>query len=231
MRMHLKRYRSKKRKIKIIIFFIMILFLIILVILNKIGSNLSSYYLEYSKREAIEIIDSSLNNGVNKEVFEEFKQMNLYDVSKNKDGEIETIDYNSYYVNSILKKVNTNIYNSVKKEERSNKDASFYVPLFAISKNPLLATKGPKIPVRMEAIGSVISSVKTKVTSSGINSSLIELSIHVEITEKVILPVISGEIKVTNDIPISYKIISGKVPSYYGDSLYKNSGILSLPVE
>ena len=55
--------------------------------------------------------------------------------------------------------------------------------------------------------------------------------VSVEVTEKVILPVMTDTIKVKNEIPISYKIIKGKIPTYYGESLNKNSSIYSLPME
>lgn len=230
MRMHVKKYRSRKTKLKIIIIFIIIIISFFLILLNRVGSNLSSYYIDYSKRHAIHIIDTSLNKAVTNDVMEEFKKTELFLITKNKNDEIETIDYNSVLVNSLLNKISTNLYNTLKKEEKSS-DASFYIPLLASSKNPLLTDKGPKIPVRLELIGSVISEINTTVKECGINSSLIEMSVHVEVTEKVVLPISSDEIKVKNNIPISYKIISGKVPTYYGGSYVKNSPIWTLPVE
>lgn len=231
MRMHVKRLRKKSSKIKIYIVFVLILVFLLFILIDIVGERLSSYYLEYSKREAIEIIDSALNKTVNKDILSEMKNSDFYVVSKNKEGDIETIDYNTYLVNDLLNKMSTNLYNIVKQEERSDKDASFYIPLGAISKNPLLVDKGPKIPVRMHAIGSVISNINTKVKDFGINNSFIEMSVHVEVTEKVILPVTSGEIKISNDIPLAYKIIKGKIPNYYGGVIDRNSNVYSLPVE
>ena len=140
------------------------------------------------------------------------------------------IDYNSYLVNDLLNKISTNLFNIIKKRESGN-SPSFYIPSGAFLKSPLLSFSGPKIPVRIKAIGSVLSGVKTNIKECGINSSLIELSVHLEVTEKVILPISSKDVKVSTDIPISYKIISGKVPSYYGEALNKNSSIYSLPLE
>lgn len=229
--MHVKRLRKKSSKIKIYIVFVLILISLLFILIGVVGERLSGYYLEYSKREAIEIMDSALNKTVNKDILNEIKNSDFYIISKNKDGDIETIDYNSYLVNNLLNKMSTNLYNIVKQEERSSKDASFYIPLGAISKNPLLVDKGPKIPVRMHAIGSVISNINTKVKDFGINNSLIEMSVHVEVTEKVILPVISDEIKISNDIPLAYKIIKGKIPNYYGGIIDRNSNVYSIPVE
>ena len=70
----------------------------------------------------------------------------------------------------------------------------------------------------MELVGSVLTGVNSKVIDYGINNSLIEIFVHIEVNEKVILPVTSKNITIVNDIPISYKIIKGKIPSYYSNS-------------
>ena len=82
----------------------------------------------------------------------------------------------------------------------------------------------------MEVIGSVLTNVNTKVTEYGINNCLIEMTVHIEVREKIILPVIAKTITVTNDLPVSYKVIRGTVPSYFGTSLNKDSSIYSIPV-
>ena len=225
MRMHLKRIKRKKR---IGFIFILSILLILVVLMNQIGKNLSKIYLSFAEEEAIEIIDSSLNKAVSDEIIKEFKNINLYNITKNSENEIETIDYNSYLVNDLLNKISTNLYNNVKTKE---KDISFYIPSFSFTNNPLLADKGPKIPVKLKLLGSVLSEIKTTVKPCGINSSLIEMTVHIEVKEKVLLPITSKKIKVKNEIPISYKIINGKIPTYYCKKKKKNTPIYSLPIE
>ena len=225
MRMHLKRIKRKKR---IGFIFILSILLILVVLMNQIGKNLSKIYLSFAEEEAIEIIDSSLNKAVSDKILKEFKNINLYNITKNSENEIETIDYNSYLVNDLLNKISTNLYNNVKTKE---KDISFYIPSLSFTNNPLLADKGPKIPVKLKLLGSVLSEIKTTVKPCGINSSLIEMTVHIEVKEKVLLPITSKKIKVKNEIPISYKIINGKIPTYYGESISKNTPIYSLPIE
>ena len=137
------------------------------------------------------------------------------------------VDYDSYLVNLFLRDVSSNIKDALEREE--NAGVAFYVPFGSIFKSPVLNDLGPDIPVRMELIGSVSSNVVTNVKEYGINNSLIEMYVHVVVKERVILPVLSKTIVVTNDVPISYKIIKGTVPSYYGDVLKKESSIYSIP--
>lgn len=210
--------------------FIIIIILSLLIGTHQLIKNISYYYLNYSEKEVIKIIDTASGKGITDKILNEIKDKELYTVSKNSFGEIEMIDYNSYLVNLFLRDVSKNISDSLDEQENSKKIA-FYVPLGSIFQNPILNNKGPKIPVRMEIIGSVFSNMNIKIKEYGINNCLIEMYVHIEIKEKVILPVLSKTIVVKNDIPVSYKIIKGVVPSYYGKSMEKSSDIYSSIVE
>ena len=229
MKMHLR--NNKKRCLRKRIIIIVICLSLAIYIFIALSKNVSYYYLIYSEKEARKIIDLSVGNAVTDDVLEDIKDKNLYKVSKNSKGEIEMIDYDSYLVNAFLRDVTDNIADSLEKEESNPEKIAFYIPLGSVFQNPILNNKGPKIPVRMEIIGSVLTNISTKVTEYGINNCLIEMYVHVEVREKVILPVIAKTITITNDLPVSYKIIRGTVPSYYGNSINKDSSIYSIPME
>lgn len=229
MRMNLKNKRKIYKRRKII--FLIVFFLCFFYLFFKISENITYYYMNYSKKEAKQIIEESIGNAITDDVLENIKNKELFTISKNSSNEIEMIDYNTYEVNLFLRDITDNISKTLKREEQNTEKIAFYIPLGSITQNPIFNSKGPKIPVRIEVIGSVLSSVKTKVTEYGINNSLIEMFVSVEVTEQVILPVMTDTIKVINEIPISYKIITGKIPTYYGDTLSKNSSILSVPME
>lgn len=229
MKMNLKNNKKRylrRRTIIIIAFLIISIYLFL-----AFSKNVSYYYLSYSEKEARKIIDLSIGNAITDDILEDIKDKDLYKISKNNQGEIEMVDYNSYLVNAFLRDVTDNIAEYLEMEEADPEKIAFYIPLGSIFQNPILNSKGPKIPVRMEVIGSVLTNVKVKVTEYGINNCLIEMYVHVEIKEKVILPVIAKTITITNDLPISYKIIRGTVPSYYGNSIDKDSNIYSIPMK
>lgn len=228
MRMQLKN-KKKVFRSRVIVFFI--LFLILIYFFYKVTVNISYFYLNYSIREARQIIENAISSAVTDDILFDIKDKNLFNVTMNSSGEIEMIDYDSYLVNVFLRDVTDNIVDTLKKEEINSNRVSFYIPLGSITKNPIFNSRGPKIPVRMEVIGSVLSGVHTKVTEYGINNSLIEMVVRVEVSEKVILPMITDNITVVNEIPFSYKIIKGKIPTYYGDGIGKFSSIYSAPLE
>lgn len=219
MRMRLKGNKRKGVRKRVIIIFIITVIGYIVFVSYK---NASYYYLNYSEKKAKDIIDVAMGKGITTGSLKIIKSKDLYRVTKNDKNEITMIDYDSYLVNLFLKDISNNISMALDEEE---KDVAFYVPMGTIFKNPLLNSKGPKLPVRMEMLGSVTTNIETKVKDYGINNSLIEMYIHVVVKEKVVLPVISSDIEIENDFPISYKIIAGKVPNYYGREISKSSGL------
>ncbi len=229
MRMHLKKRRKVFTKGKVI--FILLFLGLFFYLFYILSENIGYYYLSYSEREARKIIDTSMSEAVSDNILEDIKDKDLYSVMKNASGEIEMVDYDPYLVNVFLRDVTDNIVNALEEKEDDSQNISFYIPLGSALQNPIFNNRGPKIPVRMESIGSVLTNINTKVTEYGINNCLIEMYVHIEIREKVILPVISKTITVKNDLPVSHKIIKGTVPSYYGGSISKGSNIYSIPME
>lgn len=225
MRMYLKNNKKifYKRKL-ILLILILSLFIYMYSIFYK---NMNHYYLNYSENEASKIITNAISKAINEEILKEIKNNDLYNIIKNKNDEIEMIDYDSYLINIFLRDVTNNIMKYLTKEEEKTNDASFFIPMGSILQNPMLNNRGPKIPVKMELIGSVITGINSRVKDYGINNSLIEIYIHVEIKERVILPVTAKDVTIVNDIPISYKIIKGRIPSYYSN----NGFSYMMPVE
>lgn len=196
------------------------------------------------KKMAISMIKNSLNEEVLSTLEDE-----MYNVVQNKDGEIQTIDFNPIVVNKFLSKTTSVVSNNLKKLEQGNiSDISFIdssydqkklkngviseIPLGIITNNVLLSNVGPKIPVKLNLVGNVISSIETRVSNYGINSALVEVIAKVEVTEQVIIPFQTKTIKVVNDIPVAIKIVNGNVPEYYSNGkLTESSNILSIPIE
>ena len=232
-------------KISTIIFFIIILtYLFINYCSKKVFPVLMQQAQIDCKKMAILIIKNSLNDDVLK-VLED----DMYKVVQNKNGEIQTIDFNPVIVNKFLTKTTSVVSENLRNLEKGNiDDISFIdkndfniknlkngiisqIPMGVVSNNILLAGLGPKIPVKINMVGNVVSNVETKVSNYGINNAMIEIFARVEVTEEVILPFQTKQIKVVNNVPIAIKIINGNVPEYYGSSLSERSNILSIPIE
>ena len=196
------------------------------------------------KKMAIVMIKNSLNEEVLNTL-----DANMYNIVQNKNGEVQTIDFNPIIVNKFLSKTTNIVSNNLKKLEKGEiEDISFIdeeydkkklkngiiseVPLGIVTNNIFLTNIGPKVPVKINLLGNVISSVETNVSNYGINSALVEIYAKVEVTEQVIIPFQTKTIKVVNKVPIAIKIINGNVPEYYSNGkMSESSNILSIPIE
>jgi sporulation protein YunB len=101
----------------------------------------------------------------------------------------------------------------------------------AVFGNSFLANLGPQIPIRFNLVGNIKSNLKSSITNYGINNALIETVIHLALSVKIILPISAKEVTIESDIPISMKMITGKVPQVYMNGYNQTSPILTLPVQ
>ena len=88
--------------------------------------------------------------------------------------------------------------------------------------NIILSNIGPKIPVKLNMVGDILTDIETKVTDYGINNVVIEVIVKVEVYEQVILPFGAKKVTINTDIPIALKLIQGEIPSYFFNNLKTN---------
>ena len=153
----------------------------------------------------------------------------IFNEIKNDSGEIITISLDSIIINKITDIIsdacedNLRLLEEGKYDILKNKfnigEEYFYVPIGIIFKNTLFSSLGPKIPINLKIIGNVTSGIKTEVKEYGINNSLISISSEITVEMMVILPFSSDYVSITNLVPLSIKLIQGKVPQVYGSSL------------
>lgn len=231
-----KRIR-KKRRILILIFFS-----ITLLLFKTMEKNISLFFIKYAEGEVAKLTTYVINTSVESGLFDDLDYDDLYFITKNSNNEIEMVDYNSITVNKFLNEVTDRLQSNLLKLEAGNTDFTnqlpkksgvlFYIPFGIITNNPLFNNMGPNIPVRLKTLGALSTNIDIRVKEYGINNSLVEMVIAIEITQEIILPTITKTIKVTNEIPVSYKIINGKIPNYYGtNGINKSSNIFSIPLE
>ena len=247
-RVHLRSHKKMKILTNITITIILILISTCLLI-NYSGKKFLPVIMNQAKIDCKKMAIVTIKNSLNDDVLKILDD-DMYNVIQNKDGEIQTIDFNPVIVNKFLSSTTSIVSNNLKKIEKGKiNDISFInseeyniknlkngviseIPMGIISNNVLLSNIGPKIPVKLNLIGNVVSSVETTVKNYGINSALIEIYAKVEVTEEVIIPFQTERIKIVNNIPVAIKIINGKVPDYYSDGkLSTSSNILSIPIE
>ena len=215
-----------KNKILVIILIIVILTIIFINYLNKkIMPKVMAYAIINTEKLGTFII----NDAVSKNVLDNLNTTNLFIISKNNNDEVISIDFNTIIVNKILTTATNQIEKNLTYLEKDKLDSIMSLNNIELSKNGIfflipsgvainpnyLANLGPKIPVKIEFSGSVVSNISTNVINYGINNALFEVYLNISVTLKVIMPFISKDIIVKTKVPLIMKMINGKVPEYY----------------
>lgn len=92
-----------------------------------------------------------------------------------------------------------------------------HIPLGQAMHSPLLASFGPNIPIRLVPAGTAKVELSTRYQSAGINMILVEVYVHVTVEMTVIIPFDSAPEVVETELPVSYSLVVGDVPTYYFD--------------
>jgi len=92
------------------------------------------------------------------------------------------------------------------------------IPLGQALGSPILASFGPRIPIKLEPQGDVKVDLSTRKQDAGINMILVEVYLRVKAELAVVVPFDMEPQSVETEIPVSYLLVVGDVPMYYYDS-------------
>lgn len=215
-----------KKKIRLFIIILFIIILIAIIGIKIINDKISPLVMDYSIGEMKRITSIIINRSINSDILESIDMDKLFIINKDKNDEVVTISLDSIIINKITDSIsdacedNLRLLEEGKYHELKNKfnigEEYFYVPSGIIFKNTLFSSIGPKIPISLKIIGNVTSGIKTEVKEYGINNSLITISSEITVEMMIILPFSSDYVNITNLVPLSIKLIQGKVPEIYG---------------
>jgi len=231
-KMKLKR-KNKRTKFNIIIVIILIIIVAIFYILKIFSNKAIPIFLEYSEIEVKRIATLIINNSIMNNIGTDIQIDDLFIIKTDNEGNIINMDVNSSEVNKILLKSGNVLEQNFKylengdieKLEMKNlninskrKGVIYELPSGIIFNNVFINNLLPKIPVKLNLVGSIFSKITTETESFGINNAIFKVNIHVSSDIKIILPFASKNIELVAAIPIIIKIIEGEVPNYYFDS-------------
>ena len=222
---------TKKDTILIVAFLVL---LIVSLIFKYINTKIVPPLEVYAEKEISSLIISDAVESIS---FSEEETMSFFNTLTNKNDEVISVDFNTAKINKSLVKLNKAVYKDLKSFENGRykledteietEDLIYKIPLGYITGNYTLSNIGPKVPLKAKVIGSVVSNIKTEVSSYGINNSLLKVYIDVTVNMRFMLPLISKDVLVNNSIPLVVKIIQGKIPNVYGGSYAVTSPITS----
>ena len=225
---------TKKDTILIVAFLVL---LIVSLIFKYINTKIVPPLEVYAENEVKKISSLIISDAVESISFSEEETMSFFNTLTNKSDEVISVDFNTAKINKSLVKLNKAVYKDLKLFENGRykledteietEDLIYKIPLGYITGNYTLSNIGPKVPLKAKVIGSVVSNIKTEVSSYGINNSLLKVYIDVTVNMRFMLPLISKDVLVNNSMPLVVKIIQGKIPNVYGGSYAVTSPITS----
>jgi sporulation protein YunB len=207
---------------------------------------ITSYYICYifslkSKNVVSKYVESDLkqlsnyyiNNIINIVINNDNSVKEITNIIKNNNGEIIGVDYDTLLLNNFLNKINERLYldfNDISYNNllKSSKNNIYYIPFGVFNNLMIFEELGPKIPIKIYLTKNISSNIKTNIENYGINNVLIKVYIEVVLNQRVILPFISKNIKTTQEVLLSMKIINGNIPKAYGGLYTYSSDINKL---
>ena len=219
-----------KKKITILIIILFIIIAISLYFIRILNEKIMPIAMNYSIGEMKRVTSIIINRSINSDILNEDDMSKLFIVN-NSDNEVMTISLDSIIVNKLTDNISDICEDNLRLLEEGKYDLLktkfnigeeyFYIPSGIFLKNTLFNSIGPKIPINLKMIGNVTSNIKTSIKEYGINNSLITISIEIKVEMMVILPFASDSIEISNEVPISIKLIQGKIPEFYTGNLLK----------
>lgn len=199
-------------------------------IINYLNGSLLPKFIEYGQYQSVNVFSKILNISIEENLDEKIKEKIIVDNV----GEVVSIDFNVEILNSIAcnitnrsyqllyelesgklnEKVLKDLYNYGKKED-VQKGIVYEIPISMIVGNSLIGNLGVSIPIRYKFVGDIKWQIITNVEEYGVNNAFIEIFLKVDTNSKVLIPLVTKEQNISVNIPIVFKIIQGKVPSYY----------------
>ncbi len=230
---------------KIIFVTIILVILFTFFLLSKFTSHLNHSLIQISTNEVTRVTYSFITDKINSSVFNHTNLEDILILEKNNQDEILYVDFNLEQAYLVLDQVSNILINSFDELNSGNVSVAYLdeelshelgsmvlsIPVGNSFQNMYFYNFGPKVPVRINFIGSVLTNLKTKVTDYGLNNALVELFVYIEFKTQIMSPFDIEEVTLKYDAVIASMMIEGEVPNFYGGTIERESSIYTKEIE
>jgi len=203
-----KRYIHLIRKKRSIIWIIALLILIIY-LFRYTDKNIKPTVVAISEIRARAITTQAINDTIKNKIKRDINYNDLIFVKYDNEGKVTLMQANTILMNSIASEVAIEVQEQLTEMSKSN----IKVPLSNAFDTQIITL--PSINIRIIPQGSVAVDFATEFESSGINQTRHRIYIIVVTDIKMIVPLVSENLRITTNIPIAETIIVGDVPEEY----------------
>ena len=226
---------KKKRLVTISIYVFVLAFGVACFVIYYFNKLLAPSLIKSASITVEKITSVIVSNCVKKYLIDDGVDMDLVEIIRDSDGNVEFVRYNTSNVNKIsmdisdlvledinylalgeFEKIDFVLPNITEKYYKEISDGIvFGISIGNIFNNNFLANVGPRIPLKMNLNGNVDVEIKNKITEYGMNNALMEVYIEIRVRPVIVMPFLSREIDIVNKIPLITEIIQGDIPSNY----------------
>lgn len=237
-----------KKKVYVLFCILILSFFAALYLTSIAGKGLEQVIINYATVETERIANVILNDVTI--IDEDFLDEDLFEISRDNEGNIELINFDTKTTNKLLKEINDNAMKRLNAIEKGNtKDLELSdslkgtrltflddgvvcdIPIGSLFHNGLIVNLTASIPIRFSFVGTVSSNIVTDVKEYGFNNALIEVGIEVTIKEKITMPHSTKSIPITAKVNLTTQIIQGNIPDYYNGSFTTTSPTFATTIE
>lgn len=237
-----------KKKVYVLFCILILSFFTALYLTSLAGKGLEQVIINYATVETERIANVILNDVTI--IDEDFLDEDLFEISRDNEGNIELINFDTKTTNKLLKEINDNAMKRLSAIEKGDtKDLELSdslkgtrltflddgvvcdIPIGSLFHNGLIVNLTASIPIRFSFVGTVSSNIVTDVKEYGFNNALIEVGIEVTIKEKITMPHSTKSIPIKAKVNLTTQIIQGNIPNYYNGSFTTTSPTFATTIE
>lgn len=174
--------------------------------------NLRPTIKEFAEAQARWAATAAVNRAIKDEIASvDYSQLIM--VQKDNQGRIVLMQPNIVRINQLASDTTLAIQSSLE----SLADQQFSIPVGQVLGSQLLAAYGPKIRLTLYPLGTVRTGVFDKFEEAGINQTRHRIYLDIEADVKVVVPLITSNVTVSTQVPVTDTVIVGQVPNVYGN--------------
>ncbi len=217
-------FEEKRRLLISILLTCFLSFMITNIYIKNLSKNMTTYIGASVKKKNILLLKEAFT-----ETSSTFKNVDdLILVTQNSKEEIIQVDFDMQMSSNLLSSITD--YINATLNEYNYLGYRIDLPVGLLSKNPIFANIGPKIPVKVELSDVALGNVRTTVKPFGLNNALVEVYLDIFIRTSVLYPFEVLEVDSEFSSLVSSKIIQGTVPNFWGGSINSKSDTIDLPL-
>lgn len=167
-----------------------------------------------AKVRITQMATDAINTAITSEVAQTVDSDKLLEWKMNETGKVTglVLDYKEQM------RITSETIGVVNRVLKEKEDIPEHIPIGHALNSPFISSIGPSVSVKFHPATAVKADVLTRSTEAGINNLLVEVYVRIRTDIAVVIPFDQEPQQLETEIPLSYVMVVGDVPTYYYDN-------------